>query len=505
MKKGLKTGHFPEQPGKYPYTRGIHKNMYAGRLWSMRQYAGFASAEESNKRFKHLLAKGVSGLSVAFDLPTQMGLDPDNKLAKGEVGRSGVSIATVNDLAELFKGIALDKVSVSMTINSTAAILLAFYILLSEKQGIDRKVLRGTLQNDILKEHIARGTNFLSVAAGLRLTTDIIEYCADKLPKFNPISISGYHIREAGSTAVQELSFTFANAIEYVDLLLERGVKFDSFAPRLSFFFNCHSDFFEEIAKFRAARRIWAKIAKGYYRSKVAESQKLRFHTQTAGSTLTASQPLNNILRSGFEALAAVLGGTQSLHVNAYDEALALPSEKSAELALRTQQIIAFETGICNYADPLGGSLLLENLTDKIESAVWNELKKIKKIGGMKAAIEEYWPQKEIEKSAFAFQREIEKKQRLIVGVNCFEDSDPKLKIQLHKGSIENEKRQIYKIKKFKAGRNLDVIRKVKNDLEKVAGSNKNLIPYIIKAAGAGLTLGEISTALAEVNSNGIN
>ncbi|WP_456450069.1 acyl-CoA mutase large subunit family protein, partial [Palaeococcus sp. (in: euryarchaeotes)] len=407
-------------PGQYPFTRGVYPTMYRGRFWTMRQYAGFGTAEESNKRYKYLLSQGQTGLSVAFDLPTQIGYDSDHPMSEGEVGKVGVAIDSLWDMEILFDGIPLDKVSTSMTINATAANLLAMYILVAQKQGVPQNILRGTVQNDLLKEYIARGTYIFPPKPSMRLATDVIMYCAENVPKWNPISISGYHIREAGANAVQEVAFTLADGIEYVKAVIARGMDVDKFAPRLSFFFNAHNNFLEEIAKFRAARRLWAKIMKEKFNAKNPKSMLLRFHTQTGGSTLTAQQPENNIVRVAIQALAAVLGGTQSLHTNSYDEALSLPTEKSVRIALRTQQIIAYESGVVDTIDPLGGSYYIEWLTDHIEEEAMKYIEKIEAMGGMMRAIERGYIQKEIADSSYKHQREVEEKKRIIVGVNEF-------------------------------------------------------------------------------------
>ncbi|RMG40182.1 MAG: methylmalonyl-CoA mutase [Candidatus Dadabacteria bacterium] len=487
-----------EIPGQPPYTRGVYQSMYRGRLWTMRQYAGFGTAEETNQRYHYLLKQGVSGLSVAFDLPTQMGRDSDHPMAKGEVGRVGVAISSVEDMRVLLKDIPLDSISISMTINSTAAILLALLIVVAEEQGVATDKLRGTIQNDVLKEYIARGTYIYPPRAALRIVTDIFSFCSKELPKFNTISISGYHIREAGSNAVQELAFTLANGLAYVQAAVDAGLDIDSFAPRLAFFFNCHSDFLEEIAKFRAARRLWAKLIKERYSPADPKSMMLRFHTQTAGSSLTAQQPYNNVVRTTLQALAAVFGGTQSLHTNAYDEALSLPTEESALLALRTQQIIAYESGVADTIDPLAGSYLIENWTDRIEQKAQAVIEHIESIGGMVAAIESGYPQREIENSAYKFQRQIETGERILVGVNRFVEAaedipapagvDPK-----------SEKKQISRLKQFKAARDSNKIKKVLADLKKIASGNDNLMPTIINCVKSGATVGEISDTLREV------
>ncbi len=486
-------------PGEYPYTRGIQPTMYRGRLWTMRQYAGFGTAEESNKRYKYLLSQGQTGLSVAFDLPTQIGYDSDDSYSLGEVGKVGVAIDTLDDMETLFDGISLDKVSTSMTINAPASILLAMYIAVGEKQGIDRLKLKGTIQNDILKEYIARGTYIFPPSPSMRLITNIFEYCIKKVPNFNTISISGYHIREAGSTAVQEIAFTIADGIEYVRSAIKVGLDVDNFAGRLSFFFNSHNDLFEEVAKFRAARRIWAKVMKEMFCAKKDKSKLLRFHTQTGGSTLTAQQPDNNIVRVTIQTLAAVLGGTQSLHTNSRDEALALPTENSVQIALRTQQIVAYESGITNTVDPLAGSYFVEELTDKIEKEAWNYINKIEEIGGMVSAIEKGFVQKEIQDSAYRFQKDIESSKRIIVGLNKFiiEEESPKDLLRVDP-SLRNI--QIEKIKKIKNTRDNVKVNNILNQLKTSAqDENINLIPVILEAVKEYATLGEICHVLREV------
>lgn len=484
--------------GEFPYTRGIHSEMYRDRSWTMRQYAGFGSAKESNERYKYLLQKGVSGLSVAFDLPTQMGLDPDSQLATGEVGRVGVSIASVEDMHTLFKDIDLNSVSISMTINSTAPILLAYLLVVAEETNVPFRNLRGTIQNDILKEYIARGTYIYPPKESLKLIGSVFNYCKNEVPKWNTISISGYHMREAGATALQELSFTFANAITYIDTAIEHGLTIDEVAPQMSFFFNCHNNFLEEVSKFRAARVIWARITKEIYKAKNPKSSKLRFHTQTAGSTLTASQPHNNIIRTSIQAMASVLGGTQSLHTNGFDEALGLPTEQSAEIALRTQQIIANETGITDTSDPLGGSYVIENLTSQLIDESFKELDKIKSMGGMLSAIEEEYPQKSIEESAYEYQKELEKKEKLIVGVNCYNEKDDS-KVPIYKLNAKIAKNQIKSVIKLKKKRNVEEVKNTLRDLETVVRENRNAMPYIITAAKNRATLGEISDAIKKV------
>ncbi|RTZ89707.1 MAG: methylmalonyl-CoA mutase [Deltaproteobacteria bacterium] len=485
-------------PGQYPYTRGVQPTMYRGRFWTMRQYAGFATAEETNKRYKFLLDKGQTGLSVAFDLPTQIGYDSDHPLSSGEVGKVGVAIDSLADMEILFDGIPLDKVSTSMTINATAAMLLAMYIAVAEKQGVDSKILRGTIQNDILKEYAARGTYIYPPKESMRIITDIFAYCKDSLPKWNTISISGYHIREAGSTAVQEVAFTLADGIAYVQAAIDAGLDVDAFASRLSFFFNAHSNFLEEIAKFRAARRMWARIMKERFKAKNPKSLTLRFHTQTAGSTLTAQQPENNIMRVTLQALSAVLGGTQSLHTNSWDEAYALPSEKSVTIALRTQQVIAYETGVADSIDPLGGSYLMEKLTREIEEKAYEYIEKIDEMGGAVKAIEAGFIQREIADSAYQFQMDVEKKERIIVGVNQFRQEEPPLKDVL-RISPDVETYQVEKLKKVKAQRDNARVDQVLGRLKEAAKGTENLVPVILSAVKAYATLGEIAGALREV------
>jgi len=484
-------------PGEYPYTRGVQPTMYRGKLWTMRQYAGFGTAEESNKRYKYLLSQGQTGLSVAFDLPTQIGYDSDHPLAQGEVGKVGVAIDSLKDMEILFEGIPLDKVSTSMTINAPAAILLAMYIVLAEKQGITPDKLSGTIQNDILKEYVARGTYIFTPEPSMRLITNIFEYCSKYMPKWNTISISGYHIREAGATAIQEVAFTLANGIAYVEAAIKAGLSVDDFAPRLSFFFNAHNDLFEEVAKFRAARRIWAKIMKERFKAKNPRSMMLRFHTQTAGSTLTAQQPDNNIVRVTIQALAAVLGGTQSLHTNSRDEALALPSEDSVRIALRTQQIIAYESGVTETVDPLAGSYYVEYLTNTIERKAIEYIEKIDKLGGAPKAIEKGFMQQEIQDSAYKYQMEIEQGKRIVVGVNKFnmEEEQPKGLLK----DPEVRKLQIEKLNQLKSSRDNVQINNVLQELKDKARTNENLMPAIIKCVKAYCTLGEICDALRSV------
>jgi methylmalonyl-CoA mutase N-terminal domain/subunit len=488
----------PPKPGEYPFTRGIYPEMYRSRLWTIRQYAGFGTAEESNARYRYLLSQGTTGLSVAFDLPTQMGLDPDHPLAAGEVGRVGVSIASLVDMRRLFEGIRLDEVSTSMTINATAAILLAYYVLVAREQGADTSKLSGTIQNDILKEYIARGTYIFPPRPAMRIITDLFAWAVREIPEWNTISISGYHIREAGSTAVQELAFTFANAIAYIKAAVVAGLDVDAFAPRLSFFFNAHSEFLTEIAKFRAARRIYAKLMRERFGARSGRSCMLRFHTQTAGSTLTAQQPDVNIVRTAVEALSAVLGGTQSLHTNARDEALGLPTEESARLALRTQQIIACETGVPSTADPVGGSYYIETLTDRIENEVHEYLKRIDGMGGTLRAIEEGFIQAEIQNAAFEFQRKIENGEKIIVGVNRYQmpgnENVPVFRID---PGIERE--QVARVRERRATRDAAAWSAALNSLEAAARSGENLMPRIMDASAAYATVGEISDRLRSV------
>ena len=479
-------------PGTFPFTRGIHPDMYRERLWTMRQYAGFGTPQETNKRFHYLLDRGQTGLSVAFDLPTQMGHDSDANIAVGEVGRVGVAIDSVEDMKALFEGIPLGEVSTSMTINSTAAILLALYIAVADEQGVDRNLLGGTLQNDILKEYIARGTYIYPVEESLRLTTDIISFCREELPNWNPISISGYHIREAGATAPQELAFTLANGLEYIARAVEAGLDINAFAPRLSFFFAAHNDLFEEVAKFRAARRLWATLLRQNYEAS-DNSCRLRFHTQTGGSTLSAQQALNNIIRVTIQALSATLGGSQSLHTNGYDEALALPTKEAAKLALRTQQIIASESGITRTADPLGGSYYVEALTDQIESAAVNYLDTIEELGGASKAIE-YMVQ-EIQTAAYKVQLDVESGQREIVGVNVHAEEDEALSIEKPAYEVL-EQEQIARLKAHKERRIDGTIREELEGVRSTARGNANLMPRLISSVKAGVTLGELSDVL---------
>lgn len=500
-RSGEEDSYFLEKlgfPGEYPFTRGVYPTMYRGRLWTMRQYAGFGNAEESNKRYRYLLEQGITGLSVAFDLPTQMGYDSDDPMSEGEVGRVGVAIDSLEDMERLLDGITLSKVTTSMTINSTAAILLAMYIAVAKRQGADLTRISGTIQNDILKEYIARGTYIYPPAPSLRLVTDIFSYCAASLPSWNTISISGYHIREAGATAVQELAFTFANAIEYVRAAETAGLDFDTFGSQLSFFFNAHNDFFEEIAKYRAARRIWAWIAKEKFGAENPDAMKLRFHAQTAGSTLTAQQIDNNVVRTTYQALAAVLGGCQSLHTNSRDEALALPTEESVRLALRTQQIIGFESGVPNTIDPLAGSYFIEKLTDEIEERVKGYLEKVDSMGGAVKAIEAGFFQKEIARSAYEYQRQIESRDRILVGVNEFTESDePEPSIfELDPKVREVQMERLVGLKKK---RNSSAVSGSIEKLKQGAKGKVNLMPLIIEAVESYATLGEISGALRDV------
>ncbi|MEJ2543538.1 MAG: methylmalonyl-CoA mutase family protein, partial [Calditrichaceae bacterium] len=485
-------------PGEYPFTRGVQPTMYRGRLWTMRQYAGFGTAEESNKRYKYLLSQGQTGLSVAFDLPTQIGYDSDDSMSIGEVGKVGVAIDSLKDMETLFDGIPLDQVSTSMTINAPAAVLLALYIAVAEKQGVPKGKIRGTIQNDILKEYVARGTYIFPPEPSLRLVTNVFEYCSKEIPKWNSISISGYHIREAGSTAVQEVAFTLANGIEYVNAALRAGLDIDDFAGGLSFFFNSHNDLLEEVGKFRAARRIWARIMKEKFNAKKPKSMMLRFHTQTGGSTLTAQQPDNNVARVTIQTLAAVLGGTQSLHTNSSDEALGLPTEEAVQLALRTQQIVAHESGVTNSVDPLAGSYFVESLTDKIEQSVLQYLDKIEELGGMVRAIEAGYIQKEIQTAAYKYQQEIEKNERIIVGVNQF-TGDDKNNPEILRVNPALRKLQSEKLENLKAERDNSQVEQLIEKLRKAARNDKiNLMPFILDAVKAYTTLGEICGVLRE-------
>ncbi len=485
-------------PGEYPFTRGVQPTMYRGRFWTMRQYAGFGSAEQTNERYKYLLGHGQTGLSVAFDLPTQIGYDSDHELAEGEVGKVGVAVDTLRDAEILFDGIPLDKVSTSMTINSTAAVLLSMYMAVAEKQGVDRRKLQGTIQNDLLKEYVARGTYIFPPEPSLKIITDIVAYCKDHVPQWNTISISGYHIREAGSTAVQEVAFTLANAIAYVQAAVDKGLDVDEFAGRLSFFFNCHNNLLEEVAKFRAARRLWAGIVKNRFGAKDERSMMLRFHTQTAGCSLTAQQPDNNVVRVTLQALAAVLGGTQSLHTNSRDEALCLPTEDSVRIALRTQQVIAYESGVADTIDPLGGSYCVEALTDQIEAKAQEYIDKIDALGGVVRAIQAGYLQGEIADAAFAYQRSVESAEQVVVGVNRFQ-----IKEELPKNVLrvnpEVEAYQKKKLASVKAERDGAAVRGALEGLERVALDGGNVMPPIFEAVKAYASLGEISDVLRGV------
>ncbi len=487
-----------EQPGEYPFTRGAHSRMYRSRLWTMRQYAGFSTAEASNERYHYLLQQGTSGLSVAFDLPTQIGYDSDHDFAEGEVGKVGVAIDSIEDMERLFKGIELQKISTSMTINSTAFILLALYVAVAKRQGADLRQLSGTVQNDILKEYAARGTYIYPPKPSMRIITDIFAYCSQELPRWNTISISGYHIREAGSTAVQELAFTLANGKAYLQAALAVGLDINVFAKRLSFFFNAHNCFFEEIAKFRAARRMWAKITKSLGATE-ARAQKLRFHTQTGGSTLTAQQPQNNISRVTLQALSAVLGGTQSLHTNGYDEALSLPTEEAARTALRTQQIIAYESGVTDTVDPFAGSYFMEQLTNEVEAAAWKYIEKIEAMGGAVSAIEQGFMQEEIARSAYAYQKAVEQKEEIIVGVNQFVAEEETGKVPIFRVDDTIRNIQIDKLKALKARRDSQVVNTLLLEVERRAKADINLMPAVIEAVDKGATLGEISDVLRKV------
>ncbi len=482
-------------PGDYPFTRGVQPTMYRGRFWTMRQYAGMASAEESNARYRYLLEQGQTGLSVAFDLPTQIGYDSDHSLAQGEVGKVGVAIDSLEDMEVLFSGIPLDKVSTSMTINAPAAVLLAMYIAVAEKQGVSPAKLNGTIQNDILKEYAARGTYIFPPAQSMRLITDMFAFCSEHVPEWNTISISGYHIREAGSTAVQEVAFTLSNGIAYVEAALDAGLHVDDFAPRLSFFFNSHVDFFEEVAKFRAARRLWAKIMSERFGAQNPRSQMLRFHTQTGGSTLTAQQPDNNIIRVTLQALAAVLGGTQSLHTNSRDEALALPTEESVRIALRTQQIIAYESGVADTVDPLGGSYYLESLTNSIEQAAQEQIARIDAYGGAVRAIELGVMQRDIQDSAYAWQQQVESKERVVVGVNQFQvrENAPR---GLERVDASVGERQKARLAALKSRRDNAKVQAALVALEQTAASRDNIMPTVLDAVRAYATLGEVCDCL---------
>ncbi|HZW80820.1 MAG TPA: methylmalonyl-CoA mutase family protein [Candidatus Deferrimicrobiaceae bacterium] len=485
-------------PGEYPFTRGVQSTMYRGRLWTMRQYAGMGDAEESNKRYKYLLANGTTGLSVAFDLPTQIGMDSDHPLAVGEVGKVGVAIDSIEDMERLFSGIDLTKISTSMTINATASILLALYVAVARRQGIDIRKLSGTVQNDVLKEYIARGTYIYPPKQALRVITDMFAWTKEHVPEWNSISISGYHMREAGSTAVQEVAFTLGNGITYVEAAIKAGLDVDKFAPRLSFFFNAHNNFLEEVAKFRAARRMWARIMREHFKARNPKSWMLRFHTQTAGSTLTAQQPENNIVRTAIQALAAVLGGTQSLHTNSYDEALALPTEQAARIALRTQQVIAYESGAAQTIDPLAGSYYIESLTNEIEKCAAEYLGKIEVMGGMLRAIERGFVQQEIQNAAFEAQQAVDNGEAIVVGVNRFEVEEEKA-IPIQKIDPALEPKQIERVRALRARRDAQPCRATLQAVEEAARSGGNVMPTIIAAVDAFATVGEISDAMRRV------
>jgi len=496
--EGANLDESPGYPGEYPFGRGIQPTMYRSRLWTMRQYSGFASAEESNRRYRYLLEQGQTGLSIAFDLPTQIGYDSDHPLARGEAGKTGVPIDTLHDMEVLFQDIPLDKVSTSMTINATAPILLAMYIALARRQGVDPSQLDGTIQNDILKEYIARGTYIFPPHPSLRLTTDIFEYCGQHLPRWNTISVSGYHIREAGATAAQEVAFTLANGIAYVQAAIDRGLSVDDFAGRLSFFFDAHNNLFEEVAKFRAARILWAKIMKERFGAKQPRSCMLRFHTQTAGCSLTAQQPFNNMVRVAIQALAAVLGGTQSLHTNSYDEAYATPSEEAVTAALRTQQILAYESGVADSVDPLGGSWMVECLTKTLEETAKQYIDKIDSLGGALVAIEKGFQQREIQESSYRYQKDVEDENRVIVGVNKFIAPYPKIE-GLVRVNPEEARKQVARLNKIKKGRNRNDVASALENLKKVARSGENTMPAFIGCVEAYATVGEICDALRDV------
>jgi methylmalonyl-CoA mutase N-terminal domain/subunit len=485
-------------PGEFPFTRGIHPSMYRSRLWTMRQYAGFASAEESNKRYHFLLSQGTTGLSVAFDLPTQMGYDADHPMSLGEIGKVGVSISSLEDMETLLQGLPLERISTSMTINATASILLALYIAVAKKQGVDIRKLSGTVQNDILKEYTARGTYIYPPRHSMRIITDMFSYCGEHLPRWNTISISGYHIREAGATAVQEIAFTLSNAISYVQAAINAGLDVDRFAGQLSFFFNSHNNLFEEVAKFRAARRMWAHIMRERFHAQDPRSLMLRFHTQTAGSTLTAQQPDNNIVRTAYQALSAVLGGTQSLHTNSKDEALSLPTEESARIALRTQQILAYETGVPDIVDPLAGSYYVEYLTDSIEQQAWDYIHKIDELGGSVRAIERGYMQSEIEQAAYDYQLALEQRRAIVVGVNRF-NADQEEHIEILRVDPSVQQQQLSRLAALRERRDSALVEQKLRILEQAATSSTNLVPLIIDAVEAYATLGEISDAMRRV------
>jgi methylmalonyl-CoA mutase N-terminal domain/subunit len=485
-------------PGQFPFTRGVYPTMYRGRLWTMRQFAGFGTAEETNERFRYLLDHGQTGLSTAFDMPSLMGHDSDAPLSLGEVGREGVAIDTVDDMETLFRGIPLGEVSVSMTVNAPAAIMLAFFVVAAERQGVDRAALSGTIQTDILKEYIAQKEWCFPVEPAMRIVTDMVEWCTAELPRWHPISISGYHIREAGSTAAQELAFTLKNGLTYVERAIERGVDVDAFAPRLSFFFNAQIDFFEEIAKYRAARRIWATEMRDTYGAKDPRSLLMRFHTQTAGVSLTAQQPLNNVVRTAIEALAGVLGGTQSLHTNSYDEALALPTEEAVRVALRTQQIIAGETGVANTADPLGGSYFVEALTDRLEAQARRYFRRIDELGGMVEAVRTGFPQREIADASYVLQHEIDSGRRPVVGVNCHRDEDER-PLEILRIDEALERKQLDRLAAARTRRDDSAVDATLATLRQAADAEENLMPHLIEAARSGASEGEIVTALQRV------
>jgi methylmalonyl-CoA mutase N-terminal domain/subunit len=485
-------------PGEYPYTRGVQPTMYRGRFWTMRQYAGFSDAEESNRRYKYLLSQGQTGLSVAFDLPTQIGYDPDDMMAEGEVGKVGVSICSIEDMETLFRDIPLETVTTSMTINATAAVLLALYVAVAKKQGADLSKVGGTTQNDILKEYIARGTYIFPPRPSLRLITDVFAYCNENLPTWNTISISGYHMREAGCTAAQEVGFTIADAIQYTQAALDRGLKIDDFAPRLAFFFACHGNFLEEIAKFRAARRLWARVMKERFGAKDPRSMMMRFHTQTGGATLTAQQPVNNLVRTALQGMSAVLGGTQSLHTNSYDEALSLPSQHAAELALRTQQILAYETGVGDTIDPVAGSWYIEHLTDEVEADAEDYVRRIDDMGGALAAVERGFQAQEIHENAFRIQRDIEAHRKIVVGVNEFVDEELPA-TGLHQHDITVGARRIKQVQRLRAERDAGRAEAALDRLERAAGGEDNLMPLLVEAVEQYVTLGEICGRLRKV------
>ena len=485
-------------PGEFPYTRGVQPTMYRGRFWTMRQYAGFSDAEESNRRYKYLLSQGQTGISVAFDLPTQIGYDPDDLMAEGEVGKVGVSICSIDDMETLFRDIPLESVTTSMTINATASILLALYVAVAKKQGADLAKVGGTTQNDILKEYIARGTYIFPPRPSLRLITDVFAWCNESLPQWNTISISGYHMREAGCTAAQEVGFTIADAIQYTQAALDRGLKIDDFAPRLAFFFACHGNFLEEIAKFRAARRLWARVVQERFGAQNPDSMKMRFHTQTGGATLTAQQPVNNLVRTALQGMSAVLGGTQSLHTNSYDEALSLPSQHAAELALRTQQIIAYETGVGDTVDPVAGSWYIEHLTDEVEADAADYVRRIDEMGGALAAVERGFQAQEIHENAFRIQRDIEAHRKIVVGVNEFVDEEPPA-TGLHQHDVTVGERRKQQLARLRAGRDAGRVEAALRRLEDTARGEENTMPALIEAVEQYVTLGEICTRLRSV------